>query len=87
VETYYGPPSAARLAQRLQSAMLRVQNSENRGAKQHGFYVLRKTRIPCVLIEPDFLTNPEEGQRVLQTAYRQRLADQIAQAILSTRAN
>jgi len=86
VETYYFVPSAARLAQRLQARLSTAQSmEENRGVKRRGFYVLRKTRIPSVLVEPAFLTNPDEGREVLQSAFRQRLADLIARAILESR--
>ncbi|HEY6111586.1 MAG TPA: N-acetylmuramoyl-L-alanine amidase, partial [Chthoniobacterales bacterium] len=44
-------------------------------------YVLRNTRIPAVLVECGFLTNPTEARYALNDSYRQQLADEIARGI------
>lgn len=84
-ETYYYHRSGARLAGRIQSRLLRTCRTENRGVKARGYYVLRKTRIPAVLAELGFLTNPQDGSRSLKAAHRQRLAEAIASAIRASR--
>ena len=55
----------------------------NRGLRRRGFYVLRRSRIPAVLVECGFLTNPTEAARALDPSYRQKLAEQIARGIRS----
>jgi hypothetical protein len=55
--------------------------TENRGIRRRGFYVLRRTAIPSVLVECGFLTNPTEGSLALTANYRQKLAEQIARGI------
>jgi hypothetical protein len=42
---------------------------------------LRRTRIPAVLVECGFLTNPTEAQYAQSSAYRQKLAEEIARGI------
>lgn len=84
VETYYYQSRAARLASRIHGKMARLGHWENRGIKRHGYYVLRKTRIPAVLCEPGFLTNPTYGGLLLSGSQRQRLAAAIASAIISS---
>lgn len=57
-------------------------STPNRGLKEAGFYVIRNTRSPAVLVEVEFVSNPQ-GERDLSTpAYRQKLADLIADAVV-----
>ena len=48
-------------------------------------YVIRKTAIPSVLVEPGFLTNPREAALISRPEIRQRIADLLAEAIISKR--
>lgn len=82
-ETYYAAGTASyRLAAEIQRNLLRTTRTENRGVKKRGFYVLRKTRIPAVLVECGFLTNGKEGRLSLRASHRERLAQAIAKAII-----
>jgi hypothetical protein len=49
------------------------------------YYVLRNCRLPAVLVECGFLTNPVEAQLALTPAYREQLAEQIAAGIIEQR--
>jgi N-acetylmuramoyl-L-alanine amidase len=82
-ETYYYSSSAASLAARIHASMGRVNTNDNRGVKRRGFFVIRRTRIPSVLVECGFLTNPGEARLALSENHRQRLASCIAQAIVA----
>lgn len=81
IETYYYRSDSASLAASIHRNVLAGAPSENRGIRRRGFYVLRRTAIPSVLIECGFLTNPTEGSLAQTGAYRQRLAEQIARGI------
>ncbi len=81
-ETYYYGPSSFGLATRLHRAQLATLATEDRFVRRRGFYVLRKTNIPAVLLEGGFLTNPDEARTVLNPSYRQRWAENVASAIL-----
>lgn len=80
-EVYYYLRSGAPLAASINARLGRIV-MENRGVKRRGYYVLRKTRIPGVLCECGFLTNPAEAKRIQNSAYRERLAGAIASAII-----
>jgi N-acetylmuramoyl-L-alanine amidase len=81
IETYYYRGDSASLAASIHRNVVSSATSENRGIRQRGFYVLRRTTIPSVLVECGFLTNPTEGRLAQTTDYRQRLAEQIARGI------
>ncbi|MCA1657846.1 MAG: N-acetylmuramoyl-L-alanine amidase, partial [Verrucomicrobiaceae bacterium] len=49
--------------------------------RRRGFFVLRRTAIPSVLVECGFLTNPTEGRLAQSASYRQLLAERIARGI------
>jgi N-acetylmuramoyl-L-alanine amidase len=53
----------------------------DRGVKHARFHVLRDVKIPAVLVEGGFISNPSEGQRIATSYYRQRLGTAIAQGI------
>lgn len=84
IETYYYNSAGGRLAYNIQGNLIRACKTDNRGVKRRGFYVIRHTRIPAVLVECGFLTNGREGRRCLSSSYRQTLATQIARGILDT---
>lgn len=80
-ETYFYNRKSMPIATRVQKQLVKVDGKENRGVKRRAYYVLRKTRIPAVLAECAFLTNPEEALRCQQPAHRERLANALARAI------
>jgi N-acetylmuramoyl-L-alanine amidase len=73
------------LAWRIQRNLMKVSPATDRGVKMRGFYVLRKNRNPAVLVECGFLTNPGDARRAGSAVYRDRVAAQIARAILDYR--
>lgn len=54
----------------------------NRGDKQAGFYVLKYTLVPSVLIEVGFLSNKTEEKNLQSAEYRQKIADGIADSLV-----
>ena len=62
IETYFYSTESAPLAASIHSALVGGAPSENRGVRRRGYFVLRKTTVPAVLIECGFLTNPTEAQ-------------------------
>ena len=82
IETFYGSARAKNLARLIQRNAMKTTSGENRGIKRAKFYVLRKTRIPAVLVECGFLTNRQDARRASSSEYRNRLARQIGQAIV-----
>lgn len=81
IETYYYRGDSASLAASIHRNVVAGAPSENRGIRRRGYFVLRKTAIPGVLVECGFLTNPMEASYVLKPVYRQKLAEEIARGI------
>src|SRR5437762_2369167 len=83
IETYFYSTESAPLAASIHSAVVGGAPSENRGVRRRGYFVLRKTTVPAVLVECGFLTNPTEAQYAESNTYRQKLAQEIARGILN----
>jgi len=52
----------------------------DRGIKRARFVVIRDIKIPGVLIEGGFLSNPDDSRKIASSAYRQQMAVCIANA-------
>ena len=81
IETYFYGRDSLPLASAVHYYAARSAPTSNRGVRRRGYYVLRRARVPAVLIECGFLTNPAEAQYVQSSSYRQQLAEQIARGI------
>lgn len=53
----------------------------NRGVKSSNFYVLRKTRMPAVLVECEFLSNPKTRKFLREPENQLGLARAIAKGV------
>src|SRR5258708_25715250 len=62
IETYFYSRDSLPLASAIHYYVAGGAPSSNRGVRRRGFYVLRKTTVPAVLVECGFLTNPTEGE-------------------------
>jgi len=74
------------LSRYIQRAMVgklrkKYKSVKNLGVKSALFYVLIGARMPSILIEGSFITNPMEEKRIRQKSYRQRLAEGIVDGI------
>lgn len=83
IETYFYSSQSLPLASAIHYYVSRAAPSSNRGVRRRGYYVLRRTTVPAVLVECGFLTNPNEAQYAQSSNYRQMLAEQIARGIRS----
>src|SRR5256885_5031787 len=81
IETYFYSSQSLPLASAIHYYVAGGAASANRGVRRRGFFVLRRTTIPSVLVECGFLTNPTEAHKALSSAYRQKLALEIAHGI------
>lgn len=54
---------------------------QNRGVKESDFYVLERTKMPAVLIECEFLSNPETRRFLREPENQYSLAKAIAKGI------
>jgi N-acetylmuramoyl-L-alanine amidase len=81
IETYFYSRESLPLASAIHVNVAGGAPSANRGVRRRGYFVLRRTRIPAVLVECGFLTNPSEAQYALSASYRQNLAEEIARGV------
>jgi len=81
IETYYYNPRAYRLAALVHPRVTRAMYSIDRRIRQRGYWVLRRNRLPAILVECGFLTNGAEGRRVMDGDYREQTARAIAEGI------
>ncbi len=73
--------NSAALAWSVQNAMIRATGASDRGVKRARFVVLRETRCPAILIECGFISNRADENLLGSAAYREKLANAIAQGI------
>jgi N-acetylmuramoyl-L-alanine amidase len=71
------------LALRVHRALLQVNGHHDRGIRRARFLsVLRGQQRAAILVEGGYLSNPQEARRIGDPAYRQRLAEAVAKALL-----
>ena len=70
-----------RLAELIQTQLTAGKQVRNRGVKHAPFVVLIGTKVPAVLVEVGFISNPTEGKKLTTKAYQRQLATSIAKGI------
>lgn len=75
------------LSQNLLQAWSRKSNRTPKSIKQAPFYVISRTKIPSVLVELGFLSNPNEAAKLQQKAYQRHLAENIFAGIKDFKEN
>jgi len=71
-----------KLAHYVQNSLIKnCENRYNLGVKQALFYVLFGARMPSVLIEVSFISNPEEEELLSEDEYRFKIAKAIYEGI------
>lgn len=74
-----------KFADEVQKQLVKVAGRRDRGVHQAGFWVLWATSMPSILIELDFITNPNSAKYISSTTGQERLAEGIFKAIQSYR--
>ncbi|MEW6583364.1 MAG: N-acetylmuramoyl-L-alanine amidase [Actinomycetota bacterium] len=78
---YYASPAARALAVLVHQEVVLRLGLHDRGVRQAGFYVLKHTVMPAILVEGAFLSNPEEALQLARPEVRQALAEGIGAGI------
>src|SRR5437016_12616014 len=81
IETYFYSSQSLPLASAIHYYVADGGPTANRGVRRRGFYVLRRTTIPSVLVECGFLTNATEANYAQSADYRQKLAEEIGHGV------
>jgi N-acetylmuramoyl-L-alanine amidase len=81
IETYFYSSQSLPLASAIHYYVAGGAPTRNRGVRRRGFFVLRRTTIPSVLVECGFLTNATEAGYAQSASYRQKLAEEIGRGV------
>jgi N-acetylmuramoyl-L-alanine amidase len=79
---YYASTQGYRLARAIHNRILKNTDMQDRGIRQARFYVIRRTKMPSVLVEIGFVTGARDAARLSSSAQRTQLAEAIAQGIV-----
>jgi len=72
-------------AVRVQRSLLKIAGAHDHGVRRARFMgVLRGQNRPAILVEGGYLSNPREARRIADPAYRQKLAEAVAAALVET---
>lgn len=67
----------------LQKSLVRHRRCDDRGVRRSRFYVVRNVSCPSALVECGFISNQVEAKRFMDKAYQDKIAQAIAEGILS----
>ncbi len=77
----YDLAKSQRFANLVQEELNLALGLRDRGVRQAPFTVLMGAKMPAVLVELGFLSNPEEEERLKSPVYRAELVDALVQAV------
>ena len=80
-KSFYYKKKDKKLALAIQRQLKKDLSIRSNGIKRSRFYVLRHTKMPSVLIEPLFLSNPREKKLLRSSSFRNSLATSIFKGI------
>ena len=66
----------------MQKALLAVDPDNHRQEKaDDGYYLLRRTEVPTIIVECGFLSNREEADKLVDKEYQKKIAEAVVQGI------
>jgi N-acetylmuramoyl-L-alanine amidase CwlD len=80
-ETYYYKKGEKRAAKYVQNEFVKTLKLKNNGIKYAKMYILKYSKIPGILIEPCFITNPIEYKKLKTTDFRDKIAIATARGL------
>jgi N-acetylmuramoyl-L-alanine amidase len=81
LETFYHNAEGKRLAQYVQSSLIRRTRSVDRSAKYARYYVIRNCTLPSILVEGGFVSNTAERNRMKSGFFRDAIAQGVVDGI------
>lgn len=80
-ETYYYNPVSREFAQIMHEAIVRGIDRRDRGLHRVRFYTVNHARMPSVLLEPVYLSSPDEKELANSGSFREKLAQAIVRGV------
>jgi N-acetylmuramoyl-L-alanine amidase len=68
-------------AYQIQKSLVRSLGANDRSVRRARFAVLRDAQMPAILIEGGYMSNPVEGKKISDSAYRKQMAAAIVRGI------
>lgn len=80
-ETYYKSEKSKSYANTVHKYLVQATGFTDRKVKQAGFEVIRDTKMPAILVEIGFITNPSEAQQMADEEFQKQVADALYKGI------
>lgn len=80
-ESFYYNANSKEFAQLVHKHLQGATEFLDRGVKSSGFYVIKHTKMPAVLTETGFLSNPMENSKLTSPAFQEKIAKSLVAAI------
>jgi N-acetylmuramoyl-L-alanine amidase len=80
-ETYYYNPVSRVFAEKMHEAIVRGIKRKDHGLHRTPFYVVKNTEVPSVLLEPVYLSHPEESGLAGSASFQEELAEDIVRGV------
>ena len=81
-ETYYYHAHSKSFGEIVHRNLVNATGFPDRKLQHAGFYVIKNTDMPSVLIEAGFLTNPTEEEILFNDDFQKKVAKAMADAII-----
>jgi len=84
METYYHLKSSPGkvLAELIQKQLTQLQSDNKRKSKAGDYYLINQSKMPAVIVEVGFISNPRERNLLLSNDYRDSIADAISTGVV-----
>ncbi|MBN1072332.1 cell wall hydrolase [Clostridium botulinum] len=73
--------TSRRMATNITNSIVNKTGATNRGGKDGNLFVCRNTKMPSVLVESGFISNPTEAANCADSNYQHKIADGIVEAV------
>ncbi len=80
-ETYYYNKNSEDLAKVMQKYLVAGTGLNNRGVKTAGFVVIKQTKMPAVLLETGYISNPKDVDVLFNDSNQNKIADELVKGI------
>ena len=72
---------SGRVAKIFQQGFKKELPLKSRGINSADFYVLRKSKMPSILLETGFISNPQDESKLKKDAFRQQIAQSVVKGL------
>jgi N-acetylmuramoyl-L-alanine amidase len=80
-ESFYTNAQSKEFADIIHKHLVKGTGTFDRGLKARSLYVTRNTKMPSTLVEIGFITNKTENDKMLDAAFQQRVAEELAAGV------